>query len=220
MLQTQTTSAQLLQVLRTLMKLDLLSDFRLVGGTALSLLKGHRVSEDIDLFTYKRYGSVDFDAIEQSLKGIFPYVYNYEDDFPEIKALGSNLGLKLRIGNNENDAIKVDILNWDAPFIYEVLEEEDIRLASVDEIALMKLDTISRGGRKKDFWDISEIIESFPLSNLIQNYSQKYPYNSVEDVKSGFTNFLIAEEMPDPICLKGKTWDSVKEEMVREANKL
>jgi hypothetical protein len=220
MLQTQTTSPQLLQVLRTLMKSDLLSDFRLVGGTALSLLRGHRISDDIDLFTYKTYGSIDFDEIEQSLKILFPYVYNYEDDFPEIKKLKNNLGLNLRVGNNENDAIKVDILNWDAPFIYEIVEEEDIRLASVEEVALMKLDTISRGGRKKDFWDMSEIIESFPLSDLVGNYSQKYPYNSVEDVKSGFTNFLIAEEMPDPICLKGKTWDSVKQEMVREANQL
>ncbi len=34
--------------------------FRLVGGTALSLQLGHRLSIDIDLFSDGPYGSIDF----------------------------------------------------------------------------------------------------------------------------------------------------------------
>jgi hypothetical protein len=47
MLKTFTTSEELFQVLKELMKIPSLKDFRLVGGTALSLLHGHRKSEDI-----------------------------------------------------------------------------------------------------------------------------------------------------------------------------
>ena len=53
MLYKQTTSEDLFEILNTLMTIPLLSDFRLVGGTALSLLLGHRLSIDIDLLRTK-----------------------------------------------------------------------------------------------------------------------------------------------------------------------
>lgn len=46
-----TVSPLLQNVSMNLMKEDLLSNFRLVGGTALSLHIGHRMSVNIDLFT-------------------------------------------------------------------------------------------------------------------------------------------------------------------------
>jgi hypothetical protein len=48
--------------------------FRLVGGTALSLYQGHRLSEDIDLFTDAPYKSVDFQKIDDFFKNQYPYV--------------------------------------------------------------------------------------------------------------------------------------------------
>jgi hypothetical protein len=47
MLHAFTTSEELLEILRIVMKVPSLTSFRLVGGTALSLLRGHRISEDI-----------------------------------------------------------------------------------------------------------------------------------------------------------------------------
>ena len=52
-----------------------LKDFRLVGGTALSLYLGHRMSVDIDLFTDANYGAIDFDTIENFLQKTFKHVY-------------------------------------------------------------------------------------------------------------------------------------------------
>jgi len=37
-------------MINKLMESDLLKDYRMVGGTALSLYRGHRRSDDIDLF--------------------------------------------------------------------------------------------------------------------------------------------------------------------------
>lgn len=46
-----TVSPNLLNILEKLMVSEALKDFCLVGGTALSLQRGHRRSIDIDLFT-------------------------------------------------------------------------------------------------------------------------------------------------------------------------
>jgi hypothetical protein len=128
--------------------------------------------------------------------------------------LDNNFGLHLHVGQNETLSIKTDILNWSAAdFIYPLQEIEGIRIATTEEIALMKLDIISRGGRKKDFWDMSEIFEHFNFPQLLSLYPTKYPYNDIEEVKRGMTNFEKADNMPDPICLKGKHWEMIKEEI-------
>jgi len=48
---------------------ELFVPFRLVGGTNLSLLYGHRKSDDIDLFTDADYGSLDFDSFLKMATG-------------------------------------------------------------------------------------------------------------------------------------------------------
>ncbi len=50
MLQTQTTSPELLELLKKLMNDDFFKNFILVGGTSLALQLGNRNSIDIDLF--------------------------------------------------------------------------------------------------------------------------------------------------------------------------
>jgi len=219
MLKKFTASPELLHVLDRLMQMPCLNDFRLVGGTALSLLRGHRRSDDIDLFTYKEYGSISFNDIEEQLKLEFPVVLNNDDNFPALKSLDNNYGLHLFIGD-QNTPIKVDLLNWNDDFLFPFQEMENIRLATIEEIATMKLDVISRGGRKKDFWDLSEILETHLLSSLISLYEKKYPYYEVQLVIKGLTDFTIADDMPDPICFKGKHWELIQQEMKQEVQRL
>jgi hypothetical protein len=116
--------------------------------------------------------------------------------------------------------VKVDVLNWNDPFYFKQIVIDGLRLATLEEIATMKLDAISRGGRKKDFWDLSEILESYKLSDLLNLYQKKYEYYDIAEVKKGLTDYKIAEKMPDPICLKGKTWEMIKEQIIMEAGKL
>lgn len=65
MLHEHTAKGELITVLKELIELPSLQDFRSVGGTALSLIMGHRLSEHIDLFAHLPYGSVDFEHIKQ-----------------------------------------------------------------------------------------------------------------------------------------------------------
>lgn len=66
-LHTSTVTKQLKSILDNLMKEDLFSPFVLVGGTNLSLRFGHRMSDDIDLFTESDYGSLDYESMEHYL---------------------------------------------------------------------------------------------------------------------------------------------------------
>lgn len=57
MLQYSTIVPHTLDVLKKLMQIPELTDFYLVGGTALSLYFCHRLSIDIDLFSIKDFGN-------------------------------------------------------------------------------------------------------------------------------------------------------------------
>ena len=74
MLYYNTVNQLLRETLDLLMKAETFKDFRLVGGTALSLQLGHRESVDIDLFSDVSYGNIDFDAIDLFLNQHFQYV--------------------------------------------------------------------------------------------------------------------------------------------------
>ena len=74
----------------------------------------------------------------------------------------------------------------------------------------MKLEVISTGGRRKDFWDISGLLELYSLEQLLNFYTERYPYNNPKTVIEGLTNFSEADETEDPVCLKGKIWELIK----------
>ena len=69
------------------MQAEVFRDFRLVGGTALSLQIGHRMSIDIDLFTDADYGTIDFDDIQNYLESNFEYV---DSGFGGIVGMGKS----------------------------------------------------------------------------------------------------------------------------------
>ena len=186
---------------------EVFSEFRLVGGTSLSLQLGHRISVDIDLFTDAEYGSIDFKKIENYLNNNFPFV-EYFSDVPVA------FGKSYQIGKNRNESVKLDIFYTDN-FIKDFISVDEIRLATIEEIVAMKLDVIQRGGRKKDFWDIHELFEKFTFREMLSLHKQRYPYTHDEDLLiENFTNFSIADEDFEPICLRGKYWEFIKDDLI------
>lgn len=108
------------------MKLKILSPFRLVGGTALSLQLGHRMSVDIDLFTDAKYDSIDFHTIDKKLQEKFPFV--------EMQYAGNDsFGKSYYIGKNKDDLVKADLFYTDS-FIQPIIEIDSIRMATIEEI--------------------------------------------------------------------------------------
>lgn len=203
-----TVTPSLQSGLKLIMGEPLFQPFRLVGGTSLSLQTGHRMSIDIDLFTDRPYGSVDFYELDKLLRKTFSYVT--PDSLPGNIALGTSYIL----GNSPQDAFKLDLYYTDR-FVWEETVWENIRMASLEEIAAMKMDIVQRGGRKKDFWDIHELSGKFTINDMISFHQQRYPYAHDEEmIKKNLTCFSAADNDFDPVCLRGKYWEIIKLDIV------
>ncbi len=203
-----TVNEILREALQVLMEADVLKEFRLVGGTALSLQLGHRVSVDIDLFTDAEYGTVDFEAIETFLESAFPYL-----DKGFGTGLPVGMGKSYLIGTDRDNTVKLDLYYTD-PFITPALEEQGVRMAGPQEIIAMKMDIIQRGGRKKDFWDLHELMEHFSIKEMISLHKQRYPYSHDEALlRNNFTEFSLADMDFEPISLRGYYWELIKEDI-------
>lgn len=203
-----TITPQLKSALSTLMEVDFFLPFRLVGGTSLGLLLGHRMSVDIDLFTDATYGTIDFDHIDRFLRDSFTYVSE-----PHSGVIG--MGRSYLIGESEFHTIKLDLYYTEA-FIQPALLIAPIRLATIEEVISMKIDIVQRGARKKDFWDLHELLDKYSINQMIALHKLRYPYSHDENlIRFNFTNFTLAEDDFDPICLKGKYWEMIKYDFVK-----
>ena len=202
MLYYSTVSPDLKSVLKIVMDSDILKPFRLVGGTSLSLQLGHRISIDIDLFTDSDYGSLNFEDIETFLKSKFSFIV--------FSSELTSFGKSYFIGSSENNAVKLDVFYSD-PFIDDELLIDNIRLASLKDITAMKIEVIQNGGRKKDFWDLHELLNYFSLEEMLAFHKIRYPFSHDSDlIIKNFTNFEIADDDFDVLCLKGKHWEVIK----------
>jgi len=160
MLQTQTVEPGTLSLLKQLMQMPELSSCYLVGGTALSLLYGHRVSVDLDLFTN------NFTKREQILRGLKKH---FENDFEcEDESLSWAIFCFI-------NSVKVDIVSYPHPIISQPVEIDGIRMYHTDDIVAMKVNAILGRGRKKDFWDLAELCKQYSVANMIELYKKKFP---------------------------------------------
>ena len=144
MLKYETVYPGTLELLKKLMAHPALENFYLVGGTALSLHLGHRISVDLDLFTNSEFDTQDL-------------VQQLENEISIEKVIGEAKNtLNLVIDN-----VEVDILRHNYPLIEPVSIIDDIRLLSDKDIAAMKLSAIARRGSKKDFYDVYFLLQKY-----------------------------------------------------------
>jgi predicted nucleotidyltransferase component of viral defense system len=201
-----TVTPLLKSILGKLMGADEFGQFRLVGGTALSLYCGHRMSVDIDLFTEAEYGTINFNVIENYLTKQFSYT-----DFNNLPV---GMGKSYFIGNDSQNAIKLD-LYYTEPFIDDIVEVDAIRMATIEEIIAMKIDVIQRTGRKKDYWDLHELKDQYTIKDMLGFHLKRYPYtHNQELILNNFIDFEEANDDFDPVCLRNKYWEFIKLDLI------
>ncbi len=188
--------------------------YYLAGGTALSLQLGHRMSADIDLFTDKPYGSVNFALIKEALLELFPHIRN-------IQTLDSDSMVQtVYVGDDEESEIKLDLC-YDELRIDELLMVDKLRIASVKEIGAMKMNAILTGERRKDYWDIHEMMQTHDLEVLIDWGLQKYPYSLTRnEILEKLSRVWNLDDKTDVISLKGGEWEFVADDLCYEATSL
>lgn len=204
----ETVSTLLINTLRKLMDSDVFKPFRLVGGTNLSLQFGHRISDDIDLFTDAAYGSLDFSVFEQYLQWTFPFF-----DTP-FRTDNVGFGRMYYIGLNGEDTVKLDLMYTDE-FFSPAIDIDGIRFASPEQVVAMKMQAIATGGRKKDWWDIHMLLEYFSLEEMLDLHKRWQPWtHDRQQLLEALTDFSVADTQPDPRCLFGKDWDFIKLDII------
>ncbi|MBQ5957762.1 MAG: nucleotidyl transferase AbiEii/AbiGii toxin family protein [Bacteroidales bacterium] len=212
-----TVSPILLSILKKLMRSEVFKDFRLVGGTALALQRGHRRSIDIDLFTDLDYANMPIQAIREYLEDGFPIHRGTES-----LSMPSN-GYHIFLSEGMEPPIKVDFFYTD-PFIFPPLEEDGLRIADQREIAAMKLGVIGNQiYRQKDYWDIHDLLDSYSLPEMIRWALQRDPYSiTKEDIINGLQQVDLIPESPEGIIsLKPLSfWELKVLDLKEEINKL
>jgi predicted nucleotidyltransferase component of viral defense system len=201
MLHTETVESGTLSLLKKLMTLQSLQSFSLVGGTALALRYGHRSSVDLDLFFHEK---IDHQAIEKELISEFGSDFDYESGHKQF-------GIFCYI-----QKIKVDIVYFPHKPIAELVTEKNIRMYSSADISAMKIQAILGRAKKKDFWDLYELLQHYSLQQLIDWHKQKYPSQMLAiSIPNAITYFVEAEESETPVSFKNQSWEQVKKGISR-----
>lgn len=202
MLHKETIEPGTLGLLKELVALPELKDFRLVGGTALSLLFGHRKSIDIDLFT------------DQPLKKNI-FIPALEEAFGRVVSLNPE---RKHIYTCTIRDVKVDFVSVVDPFLNPIQFIDQIPFADTKDLIALKLNGVKGRGTKKDFWDVAKLLQFYSLEQLFEFYYERYSYDDSMAIKRSIGYFKDAENMLEPNSLDDMTWKKVKKAITKSLN--
>ncbi len=179
--------------------------FYLAGGSAAALQMGHRVSVDLDFFTHEMY--------EPAV--LIPHLERIGKVTVQQQSRGTFVGLLAET--------QVSFFYYGYPLLQPPTVYRGVRLASLLDIALMKITAISQRGRRRDFVDLYFICkqEGFGLDDLLKRIPKKYvtlSYPSYHLLRA-LVYFDDAEKDPPLKMLARYNWRQVKqffEKQVRE----
>lgn len=195
-----TIDDETLQLLKAIQRIPEFSELRLVGGTALALQIGHRISVDLDLF-----GTWNTDGpLEPLLKQCGHLVVDNVQKSMQFFTV---------------NGIKTDFVRYDYPWLEPALSESGIRLASIPDIGAMKINAIINRGTKKDFIDLYYLLGNHSLEAILGWFKAKYSTGNVGTALRSLVFFDDADDMPMPRMLLPLNWEKVKtviSEKVRE----
>jgi len=140
-----------IELWKKLARVTKIADFYLAGGTALALNFNHRESIDFDFFTAKSFDN-------HGLAKSFSKSGNFQiDSLTENTLLGAI------------DGIKVSFFKYPYSSLQKPEKLEGLTVASLADLAAMKVIAISQRGARRDFVDLYFIMESgFSIGELLQ----------------------------------------------------
>lgn len=171
--------------------------FYLGGGTAVALQLGHRKSVDLDWFTKERIA----DPIRLAKE-----IQNAKISFITLQIDRGTL-------HGSISGVRVSLLEYRYPLLQRTVpgKQYHCQLASLDDLACMKLSAISQRGSKKDFIDIYALGRKHrPLSAMLDLYQRKFKIKNIAHVIYGLSYFDDAEQERTPKMVWDVNWATVK----------
>ncbi len=189
------------QLLEEYCNLPFLNNFSLAGGTALALRLRHRLSYDLDLFSIQKF---KVDELDKELESYFGLDY-------------------IKRGNLSN-ALFTTIKNIKTDFVFDYGKRSEaihvagnIRLYPFGENIAMKLNAICGRGRKRDFYDLYYILNSFTINEIMNFFINKFGEEKLMTLYKSITYFEDAENDEEPVLLNKKvSWDTIKKTIIKK----
>lgn len=200
----ETVSPGLKEILLSIGRYPFAQRFYLAGGTALALQLGHRHSVDLDFFS-----AVDdlSDISRHEIANVLSQKFVLQADPGGLGHMQIDLQ-----GNH------VAFMSYGYPLIAPTLTVENIQLANLLDIGLMKIDAIAGRGSRKDFYDLYFISQHMPLVEILQRGKDKYPY--IRDFKimamAAMAEFENADAQTPIQTTPVVSWEDVKAFFVRK----
>lgn len=173
----------------------------LAGGVAVALTFGHRTSRDLDFFI-----PTDFDPerlaeqLQSKLSGTA---------FAVTNTATSTLYLEL-------EGVPASVISYRYPLLLpaKLAPELGTRLASLDDLACMKLSAIAARGAGRDFWDLHMLLEGGTgggtLTGALGLYRRKFATDDIGHVVRSLAYFGDADAAPLPTGLDPERWSAIK----------
>ncbi len=170
-------------------------DFYLAGGTALALQLGHRDSIDFDFFIENNIDTIKlFSEIEEVFQ-----------QYPIKKVQEEKNTLTVIINNN----IKVSFFTYKYKLLNKLIEEENLQLASIEDIACMKLNAIVNRSTMKDYVDLYFILQNTSIEILLDKCVIKFPSLDTNLILKSLVYF--DDIIEEPIIFKNDFYITLEE---------
>lgn len=180
----------------------------LAGGTAIALQLGHRISYDLDFFTYEEFKT---EKVLEDLKKI----EGFQLDRTDWGTILSNF-----------PHCKFSLFYYQYPLAEEMKNYLGIKIAGLKDLAASKIGAISSRGTKRDFVDIFYILKQGNIGSLedfLNYYNQRFQNLAAQKIHilKSLTYFLEADKEEDPkMLIEDYSWENVKTFIIEEAKKL
>jgi hypothetical protein len=171
--------------------------YYLGGGTTIAIYLGHRHSVDLDWFTEE--GITDPMRLAQNIrdKGI-----SFVTGQIERGTLHGTIS-----------GVRISFLEYKYPLLKPLIiwQKAACQLATLEDLACMKLSALTQRGSKKDFVDIYALgLRYFSLRDMLRLYQKKFSVEDMGHVLYGLSYFDDADKERLPKMFWDTDWRTIK----------